>query len=47
MRQGMVPRTVRQDGIVLGPRLRQSVVAGFKGLVPLVDYLCAALDLEF
>ena len=35
------------DSIVLGPRLRQSVVAAFRGLVPLMDYLCAALDLEF
>lgn len=35
------------DDVVLGPRLRQSVAAGFAGLAPLVDYLCAALDLEF
>lgn len=35
------------DAVVLGPRLRQAVVAGFTGLVPLMDYLCAALDLEF
>jgi uncharacterized protein (TIGR02453 family) len=35
------------DATVLGPRLRQSVAAGFAGLAPLVDYLCAALDLEF
>ena len=28
-------------------RLRQAVVSGFKGVVPLVDYLCAALELEF
>ncbi|KAA2286102.1 DUF2461 domain-containing protein [Arenimonas fontis] len=35
------------DGTVLGPRLRQAVARGFSGLAPLVDYLCAALDLEF
>lgn len=35
------------DTVVLGPRLRQAVVAGFTGLTPLMDYLCAALDLEF
>mgnify|MGYP006183813263 CR=1 FL=1 len=35
------------DEVVLGPRLRQAVVSGFKGVVPLVDYLCAALELEF
>jgi len=35
------------DAVVLGPRLRQSVAAGFAGAAPLVDYLCAALDLEF
>lgn len=35
------------DELVLGPRLRQAVVSGFKGVAPLVDYLCAALELEF
>jgi uncharacterized protein (TIGR02453 family) len=35
------------DDIVLGPRLRQAVASGFAGMAPLVDYLCAALDLEF
>ena len=35
------------DEVVLGPRLRQAVVSGFKGVAPLVDYLCAALELEF
>lgn len=35
------------DEVVLGPRLRQAVVSGFKGVSPLVDYLCAALELEF
>lgn len=27
--------------------LRDLVVAGFKGVAPMIDYLCAALDLEF
>ena len=35
------------DEVVLGPRLRRSVAAGFAGMAPMVDYLCAALDLEF
>ncbi|WP_146909342.1 DUF2461 domain-containing protein [Arenimonas daejeonensis] len=35
------------DDIVLGLRLRQSVAAQFKALAPMIDYLCAALDLEF
>lgn len=28
-------------------QLRQPVAAGFAGMAPMVDYLCAALDLEF
>lgn len=36
-----------EDEVVLGPRLRQAVASGFKGVAPLVDYLCAALELEF
>ena len=35
------------DETVLGPRLRKTVGDQFKSLAPLVDYLCAALDLEF
>jgi len=35
------------DSVVLGPKLRQSVISGYKGLTPLMDYLCASLDLEF
>jgi uncharacterized protein (DUF2461 family) len=30
-----------------GPRLRQTVAADLAALAPFVDYLCAALDLEF
>lgn len=36
-----------EDEVVLGPRLRQAIVSGFTGVAPLVDYLCASLDLEF
>jgi uncharacterized protein (TIGR02453 family) len=36
-----------EDEVVLGPRLRQAVATGFAGMAPMVDYLCAALDLEF
>jgi uncharacterized protein (TIGR02453 family) len=35
------------DEIVLGPRLRQHLTDEFTRLAPMVDYLCAALDLEF
>lgn len=35
------------DATILGPRLRASVASRFRSLAPLVDYLCAALDLEF
>ena len=35
------------DAAVLGSRLRQTLVRDLQGLAPLVDYLCAALDLEF
>ena len=36
-----------EDEIVLGPQLRKAVAGHFKALTPMVDYLCAALDLEF
>ena len=35
------------DVVVLGPRLRQVLSADLVALAPFVDYLCAALDLEF
>ncbi|MBL8272852.1 MAG: TIGR02453 family protein, partial [Xanthomonadales bacterium] len=35
------------DATVTGPKLREAVARHFAGLAPLVDYLCAALDLEF
>ncbi|KFN44627.1 DUF2461 domain-containing protein [Arenimonas oryziterrae] len=36
-----------EDAVVLGPNLRKTVATQFTALSPLVDYLCAALDLEF
>jgi len=35
------------DKIVCSAELRDAVVDGFKGVAPMLDYLCAALDLEF
>ena len=35
------------DATMTGPKLRQTVAADLKALGPFVDYLCAALDLEF
>ena len=35
------------DDTVTGPRLLRTLEADLKGLAPFVDYLCAALDLEF
>jgi uncharacterized protein (TIGR02453 family) len=46
-RKDFVATAPLDDEVVLGPRLRQSLVSHFRGLAPLVDYLCAALDLEF
>lgn len=46
-RKNFVAMTALDDDIVLGPRLRKSVADTFKNVSPLVDYLCAALDLEF
>jgi uncharacterized protein (TIGR02453 family) len=46
-RKSFVAMAAIEDDVVLGPRLRQSVEAHFRGLAPLVDYLCAGLDLEF
>jgi uncharacterized protein (TIGR02453 family) len=46
-RKNFVAMTALDDDIVLGPRLRKSVADTFKSVSPLVDYLCAALDLEF
>jgi uncharacterized protein (TIGR02453 family) len=36
-----------EDAVVLGPKLRQALAKDLQALGPFVDYLCAALDLEF
>jgi uncharacterized protein (TIGR02453 family) len=46
-RKNFVALAPLDDAVVLGPRLRQTVAGHFAGLAPFVDYLCAALDLEF
>ena len=46
-RKNFVAMTSLEDATVLGPRLRKAVAESFKAVSPLVDYLCAALDLEF
>jgi uncharacterized protein (TIGR02453 family) len=46
-RKDFVATMMLDDDIVLGPRLRKSIGDQFISLAPLVDYLCAALDLEF
>lgn len=46
-RKDFVAVAALEDSVVLGPRLRKAVADQFKALSPLVDYLCAALDLEF
>ena len=46
-RKNFVAMATLDDAVVLGPALRKSVAAQFTSLAPLVDYLCAALDLEF
>ena len=35
------------DATMTGPRLRKALETDLAGLGPFVDYLCAALDLEF
>lgn len=46
-RKDFVASAKLADDIVLGPRLRQTVARRFASLKPLVDYLCAGLDLAF
>jgi uncharacterized protein (TIGR02453 family) len=46
-RQSFVGSTALDDPVVLGPQLRRSIAGALAGLAPLVDYLCASLDLEF
>jgi uncharacterized protein (TIGR02453 family) len=46
-RQSFVGSTPLADDVVLGPTLRRSVASAIAGLAPLVDYLCASLDIDF
>lgn len=46
-RKDFVAGTPLDDSVILGPKLRQTLAEHFRGLSPFVDYLCAALDLEF
>jgi uncharacterized protein (TIGR02453 family) len=46
-RQSFVASAPLSDEVVLGPGLRRSVASALTGLAPLVDYLCASLELEF
>lgn len=46
-RKNFVALRTLDDATVTGPRLRRTVEADLAGLAPFVDYLCAALDLEF
>jgi len=46
-RRNFVATRPLADSTMLGARLRQTVDADLRALAPFVDYLCAALDLEF
>lgn len=46
-RKDFVAGAPLEDSVILGPKLRQTMAEHFRGLAPFVDYLCAALDLEF
>ena len=46
-RRNFVAERGIDDATMLGPRLRQELAKDLAGLAPFVDYLCAALDLEF
>jgi uncharacterized protein (DUF2461 family) len=46
-RKDFVALMALDDSVVLGPGLRKAVATQLSALAPLVDYLCAALDLEF
>jgi uncharacterized protein (TIGR02453 family) len=46
-RQSFVGTVGLDDSVVLGNGLRRSLASALTGLAPLVDYLCASLDLEF
>jgi uncharacterized protein (TIGR02453 family) len=46
-RKDFVVSRAFDDAMALDPRLRHGVAQEFKRMAPMVDYLCAALDLEF
>ena len=46
-RRNFVALRAIDDGVITGPRLRKTLAADLAALGPFVDYLCAALDLEF
>lgn len=46
-RKDFVASRALDDSIVLGPKLRQTIVDDLRRLAPMVDYLCAGLGLEF
>lgn len=45
--KNFVVSRVIEDSVMLGPKLRQTLAKDLQMLGPFVDYLCAALDLEF
>lgn len=46
-RKDFVSWATLDETVVTGPRLREHIARGFAATAPLVDYLCASLDLEF
>ncbi|HEV2607881.1 MAG TPA: DUF2461 domain-containing protein [Xanthomonadaceae bacterium] len=46
-RKNHVAMTTLDDATVTGSQLLKAVGDGLRGCAPLIDYLCAALDLEF
>ncbi|HEY2344935.1 MAG TPA: DUF2461 domain-containing protein [Xanthomonadaceae bacterium] len=46
-RKNYVAMATLDDATMTGPRLLKAVSDGLRGCAPLIDYLCAALDLEF
>ena len=46
-RKNYVAMAALDDAMVTGPRCLKTVSDGLRGCAPLIDYLCAALDLEF
>mgnify|MGYP001609058669 CR=1 FL=1 len=45
--RNFVASRVIEDGVMLGPRLLSTLEKDLQVLAPFMDYLCAALDLEF